>query len=61
MTRVVFLLLALTLLAPAVARASMHEVIIEAHESFLYGAYAGLVFVPIHSFVARRCGSPGRR
>ena len=25
-------------------------------ESFLYGAYAGLVFVPIHNFVARRLG-----
>ena len=25
-------------------------------ESFLYGAYAGLVFVPIHNFVARRWG-----
>ena len=25
-------------------------------ESFLYGAYAGLVFVPIYNFVAKRCG-----
>ena len=25
-------------------------------ESFLYGAYAGLVFTPIHNFVGRRCG-----
>ena len=24
-------------------------------ESFLYGAYAGLVFVPIYNFVVRRC------
>ena len=24
-------------------------------ESFLYGAYAGLVFVPIYNFVSRRC------
>ena len=24
-------------------------------ESFLYGAYAGLVFTPIHNLVARRC------
>lgn len=24
-------------------------------ESFLYGAYAGLVFVPIYNFVLRRC------
>src|SRR5262249_38225894 len=24
-------------------------------ESFLYGAYAGLVFTPIHNYVARRC------
>ena len=23
-------------------------------ESFLYGAYAGLVFVPIHNFILRR-------
>jgi hypothetical protein len=25
-------------------------------ESFLYGAYAGLVFTPIYNFVGRRCG-----
>ncbi|MEO8196961.1 MAG: DUF5676 family membrane protein [Thermoanaerobaculia bacterium] len=25
-------------------------------ESFLYGVYAGLVFVPIHNFFARRWG-----
>ena len=25
-------------------------------ESFLYGVYAGLVFVPIHNFLARRWG-----
>ena len=25
-------------------------------ESFLYGAYAGLVFVPIYNFIARRWG-----
>jgi hypothetical protein len=25
-------------------------------ESFLYGAYAGLVFTPIYNVVARRCG-----
>ena len=25
-------------------------------ESFLYGAYAGLVFVPIHNYFARRWG-----
>jgi len=24
-------------------------------ESFLYGAYAGLVFVPIYNFVIQRC------
>jgi len=24
-------------------------------ESFLYGAYAGVVFVPIYNFVSRRC------
>ena len=24
-------------------------------ESFLYGAYAGLVYVPLYNFVARRC------
>jgi len=28
-------------------------------ESFLYGAYAGLVFVPIHNFLARRWRAPG--
>ena len=30
-------------------------------ESFLYGAYAGLVFVPIHNFFARSWGGPGMR
>jgi 2TM family of unknown function (DUF5676) len=25
-------------------------------ESFLYGVYAGLVFTPIHNFIACRCG-----
>jgi hypothetical protein len=30
-------------------------------ESFLYGAYVGLVFVPIYNFVARRWGVPGGR
>ena len=30
-------------------------------ESFLYGAYAGLVFAPIYNFVARRCGEAARR
>ncbi len=30
-------------------------------ESFLYGAYAGLVFVPIHNFLARRFSGPGPR
>ena len=30
-------------------------------ESFLYGVYAGLIFVPIYNFVARRCGGPERR
>jgi uncharacterized protein DUF5676 len=27
-------------------------------ESFLYGVYAGLVFVPIYNFLARRWGVP---
>ena len=27
-------------------------------ESFLYGAYAGLVFVPLYNFLARRWGGP---
>ena len=26
-------------------------------ESFLYGAYAGLVFVPVHNFLTRRWGA----
>jgi hypothetical protein len=30
-------------------------------ESFLYGAYAGLVFVPIHNFLARRWGVPVKK
>ena len=29
-------------------------------ESFLYGAYAGLVFVPTYNFFVRRWGLPGR-
>ena len=28
-------------------------------ESFLYGAYAGLVFVPIHNFLTRLWAAPG--
>jgi hypothetical protein len=31
--------------------------VIGAVESFLYGAYAGLVFTPIYNFVDRRWGS----
>lgn len=30
-------------------------------ESFLYGAYAGLVFVPIHNYLHRRWDRPARR
>lgn len=30
-------------------------------ESFLYGAYAGLVFVPIHNAFARRWGTVGAK
>lgn len=30
-------------------------------ESFLYGAYAGLVFVPIYNFLARRWAVPARQ
>ena len=30
-------------------------------ESFLYGAYAGLVFVPVHNALARRWGAHGRQ
>lgn len=26
-------------------------------ESFLYGVYAGITFVPIYNFLKRRCGS----
>ena len=29
-------------------------------ESFLYGAYAGLVFVPIYNFIDRRWGMPAK-
>lgn len=28
-------------------------------ESFLYGAYAGLVYVPIYNFLHRRLATPG--
>ena len=30
-------------------------------ESFLYGAYAGLVFVPIYNFFTRRWGVPTKQ
>lgn len=30
-------------------------------ESFLYGAYVGLVFVPIHNFLTRRWGVPAKQ
>ena len=30
-------------------------------ESFLYGAYAGLVFVPIYNFLTRHWGAPRLR
>jgi len=30
-------------------------------ESFLYGAYVGLVFVPIYNFLFRRWGVPAKR
>lgn len=30
-------------------------------ESFLYGAYAGLVFVPIYNFLTRRWGVPANQ
>jgi len=30
-------------------------------ESFLYGAYAGLVFVPIYNLLARRWGVPAKQ
>lgn len=29
-------------------------------ESFLYGAYAGLVFVPIYNFLNRQLGAPAK-
>jgi hypothetical protein len=34
---------------------SLGSFVIGLVESFLYGAYAGLVFVPIYNFVSRRC------
>ncbi len=30
-------------------------------ESFLYGVYVGLVFVPIYNFLDRRWGMPAKR
>lgn len=30
-------------------------------ESFLYGAYAGLMFVPIYNLLARRWGMPAKQ
>lgn len=30
-------------------------------ESFLYGAYVGLVFVPLYNFFLRRWGAPAHR
>ncbi len=28
-------------------------------ESFLYGVYTGIVFVPVYNFINRRCGTGG--
>ena len=36
-----------------------HGFLIGVAESFLYGAYAGLVFTPIYNFFARRSGYLG--
>lgn len=30
-------------------------------ESFLYGVYAGIVFVPIHNFLTRRWGESAKQ
>jgi hypothetical protein len=44
----------LELALPGFTWLSLRSFIIGLVESFLYGAYAGLVFVPIYNFVIRR-------
>jgi hypothetical protein len=45
----------LELALPGFTWLSLGSFVIGLVESFLYGAYAGLVFVPIYNFVIRRC------
>jgi hypothetical protein len=45
----------LELALPGFTWLSLGSFLIGLVESFLYGAYAGLVFVPIYNFVRRRC------
>ena len=45
----------LELALPGFKWLSLGSFVIGLVESFLYGAYAGLVFVPIYNFVSRRC------
>ncbi len=45
----------LEIVLPGFTWLSVGSFILGLVESFLYGAYAGLVFVPIYNFVNRRC------
>lgn len=46
----------LELVLPGFRWLSLGSFLIGLVESFLYGVYAGLVFVPIYNFVTRRVG-----
>ena len=45
----------LEILLPGFTWLSLGSFMLGLVETFLYGAYAGLVFVPIYNFVSRRC------
>ncbi len=50
---------ALEAVLPAFKWLTFPEFLLGFAESFIYGAYAGLVFVPIHNALARRWGVAG--
>ena len=49
----------LEMVLPAFKWLTLSGVLLGLVESFLYGAYVGLVFVPIHNFIAHRWGARG--
>ncbi len=51
----------LEMMLPAFRWLTFGGVILGLIESFLYGAYIGIVFVPIYNFLTRRWGGQGDR